>query len=158
MAEYDDDIVGLSSMMMEDAQYQDEQQQLEEQNRQRRLQEQHEEALKQRKRAEAKAKLAARMQKQSSVSASRCQAVWHLKAGNFTYLIRQANSRPTYGCLQEAVGNSKYWNNKKVCQTCHNFGRRVHGMKQAFLPVIRSLKDLMSLEDLEANNRDTTCT
>ena len=103
MAEYDDDSVGLSSMMMEDAHYLDEQQQLEEQNRQMRLLEQRE---------QAKMKLAARREQQNSVSGSRCQAVWHLETGSFTQLIRQPNSLPAYGCTNEAVGKSKYWNGK----------------------------------------------
>ena len=72
-----------------------------------------------------------------------CMATWHEQLGNFVQPVRSSRGDTKFACLSVAVGCSKYWNNRMVCEFCHNFGRSVHRMKEAFLPVMRVLMSFM---------------
>lgn len=82
--------------------------------------------------------------KKKTSSSEKCQARWHAKIGSFT--VRQEgvlDNNSIFTCPNTSVGQSKFWNQKFVCETCHAFGRSVYQLKQAFLPVMRILKGLM---------------
>ena len=73
----------------------------------------------------------------------RCMASWHERLGHFVQPIRSSRGETKFACLSVAVGCSKYWNNRMVCEYCHNFGRSVHRMREAFVPVTRVLMSFM---------------
>ena len=73
----------------------------------------------------------------------RCMASWHERLGHFVQPMRSSRGETKFACLSVAVGCSKYWNNRMVCEYCHNFGRSVHRMREAFVPVTRVLMSFM---------------
>lgn len=148
MGDYEDDGDNgtILSMMVEDEYYTEptvEQQQHEEVQQgftQEHMKQQ--EAIRKKQRLRQEEEERARQRKQPEGSSGSCQAKWHTNISSFT-VRQEGRNHPIFTCPKIAIGQSKYWNFKMVCEICHAFGRSVHHLKQAFLPVMQILKGLM---------------
>ena len=78
--------------------------------------------------------------KKKTSSSEKCQARWSVKIGSFT--VRQEGvNRPMFTCPNTSVCQSKYWNQRMVCDSCHAFGHSVYGMKLVLMVLNRLMKE-----------------